>query len=63
MAQYSLTIENVTTNPWHIAIYQTFPDFPGLSSIAWQIAPLPKQNPGTPPPGVVVHNELIESAI
>ena len=46
MAQYSMTLKNTTTNPWYFAIYQTFPD---TSSIAWQVVPLPKQNPGTPP--------------
>ena len=50
MAQYSMTIQNASTNPWHLAIYQSFPESPGLSSVAWQIVQLPAQNVGTPPP-------------
>ena len=41
-----MTLENTSTNPWYFAIYQTFSD---TSSIAWQVIPLPQQNPGNPP--------------
>ena len=44
-----MTIKNASTDAWHLAIYQSFPESPGLSSVAWQIVPLPAQNVGTSP--------------
>ena len=32
---------NKTNQPWHFAIYQKYPESPGLNSVAWQVRGVP----------------------
>ena len=34
---YTVQFKNSTENPYHFAIYQKYPNSPGLESIAWQV--------------------------
>ena len=34
---YTLRFKNSTQNAYHFAVYQTFPNSPGLDSVAWQV--------------------------
>ena len=52
--EYEMRFENATDQPWHFAVYQTYPTSPGLSSVAWQVRGLPPQKVGSPPPGATV---------
>ena len=45
-----MIFQNATDQSWQFAVYQTMPDSPGLSSVAWQIRGLPPQQVGSPPP-------------
>ena len=38
--EYHVQLVNSTKEAYHFGIYQTFPDSPGLQSVAWQIARL-----------------------
>ena len=39
---YDIKCSNGTNEAWCFALYQDFPQSAGLSSVAWQMLPLPK---------------------
>ena len=41
---YSVQFKNSTENAYHFAIYQKYPNSPGLESVAWQVRGLPPRS-------------------
>ena len=52
MTSYQLLATNNTTQGWHFALYQEFPEQQGLKSIAWKVLALSKPQPN-PTTGVI----------
>lgn len=42
--QYAIHLMNNTNDNFYFAVYQSLPDSSGLTSVAWQVYPLPKQS-------------------
>ena len=43
---YSITFKNKTETAWHFGVYQKPPGSPGLTSVAWMVAPVPASGEG-----------------
>ena len=46
--EYQLIVRNATDRPWYFGVYQTYPEYLGLTSVAWQVCCLPPSLGNTP---------------